>query len=258
MSEDTHDLVAAYALDALDELERRRFEAHLDGCPSCLEELSGFSEVAGALVDADASPPAALKGATLEAITGTQQVSGPVAPDPVARESVPTRTVESAPAPGGGAARAERDRWPLLAAAAVVFVVALAAVGLVISGTNGDGPDAEVAAVVDAPDAVMVALHSDDVAREGTDLAVVHSDTHNATVVVGDHVHGTDETHVYQLWGETPAGMEPAGVFTPGEDGTVAIPVDADLSDVESWNITIEPVGGSTEPTTEIVFTSAA
>ncbi|MCB0953113.1 MAG: zf-HC2 domain-containing protein, partial [Microthrixaceae bacterium] len=49
MSEDTHDLVAAYALDALDELERRRFEAHLDGCPSCLEELSGFSEVAGAL-----------------------------------------------------------------------------------------------------------------------------------------------------------------------------------------------------------------
>ncbi|MCA1736944.1 MAG: zf-HC2 domain-containing protein, partial [Actinobacteria bacterium] len=50
MSEE-HDLVAAYALNALDELEGRRFERHLDECDSCRRELVELLEATTFLAD---------------------------------------------------------------------------------------------------------------------------------------------------------------------------------------------------------------
>ena len=43
-----HELTAGYALDALDPAEREAYEAHLDGCAQCQEELASFWEVTGA------------------------------------------------------------------------------------------------------------------------------------------------------------------------------------------------------------------
>ena len=40
MSADLHSLLAPYALDALDDEERTRFEAHLDQCTDCQAELA--------------------------------------------------------------------------------------------------------------------------------------------------------------------------------------------------------------------------
>lgn len=264
---DLHELAAAYALDALDDLERRRFENHLDNSPETAAEVASYSEVAASLVESEAVPPPSLKASVLDAIANEPQL-GPVEVQqetPVTESPSPTQLVPPAkqaptqlgevPQPTGGAGA---NRWPLLVAAVLVAVVAVAALGVVVSNSTGDDPNSEVAAVVEAPDAVSVALHSDDPARAGTDLAVVHSASHGATVVVGDHVHGTAPDLVYQLWGETAAGMEPAGVFVPGEDGIVEIPVNAELDGVESWNVTVEPLGGSEEPTTDIVFTSVA
>jgi hypothetical protein len=53
-----HD-VAAYALDALEELDRKRFERHLSGCARCRDELPGLHEAAAALAFAvpSAEPP---------------------------------------------------------------------------------------------------------------------------------------------------------------------------------------------------------
>ena len=49
----THDevseLLAAYALDAVDGDERTELEEHLAACPRCRGELDGLREVAGAL-----------------------------------------------------------------------------------------------------------------------------------------------------------------------------------------------------------------
>ena len=44
MSEDPHDLLAAYALDALDDDERERFERHLEDCDECSEQLALLRE----------------------------------------------------------------------------------------------------------------------------------------------------------------------------------------------------------------------
>ncbi len=59
-NDDLHDLTAAYALDALDEDERRAFEEHLDECDACRTELAGLGETVGALALATEGPvPAA-------------------------------------------------------------------------------------------------------------------------------------------------------------------------------------------------------
>lgn len=57
-----HTDVGAYALGLLDPADRRAFEAHLTGCPSCRAELSALAEVAVTLsgverMDLDAAKP---------------------------------------------------------------------------------------------------------------------------------------------------------------------------------------------------------
>ena len=65
-----HELVAAYALDALDDSERREFEEHLAGCEQCSEELAGLKDAAAALayVPEGPAPPAALRDRVLEQV----------------------------------------------------------------------------------------------------------------------------------------------------------------------------------------------
>src|SRR5581483_2564629 len=66
---DVHELTAAYALDALDDDDRARFEAHLPQCERCRSELAGLAETAGALALAapPAAPPEALRARILDA-----------------------------------------------------------------------------------------------------------------------------------------------------------------------------------------------
>jgi anti-sigma-K factor RskA len=66
--DEVHALTAAYALDALDEVEERRYEAHLRGCASCRTELTDLTETASSLAYAIElpAPPAALRGRILE------------------------------------------------------------------------------------------------------------------------------------------------------------------------------------------------
>ena len=56
MSQDTHDLVAAYALDSLDDEERERFQRHLAECEDCTEQLALLEEAATALAYAAEGP----------------------------------------------------------------------------------------------------------------------------------------------------------------------------------------------------------
>jgi anti-sigma-K factor RskA len=67
--EGPHDLVAAYALGALDDAERQAFDAHLESCERCREEAVALAETASALAYAPEgpAPPEALRGRLLEA-----------------------------------------------------------------------------------------------------------------------------------------------------------------------------------------------
>jgi len=66
-NDDLHELVAGYALDALDADNRQAFESHLTGCERCRAELAGLSETVGTLAFAveGPAPPASLRGRIL-------------------------------------------------------------------------------------------------------------------------------------------------------------------------------------------------
>jgi anti-sigma factor RsiW len=57
MTDDPHQLAAAYALDAVEPEEARRFEAHLQSCPRCAAEVADFRATAAQLAGAAATPP---------------------------------------------------------------------------------------------------------------------------------------------------------------------------------------------------------
>src|SRR6185369_3274116 len=63
MASEPHDLVAAYAMDALDADEEREFERHLASCERCREELASLREAAAGLAygAVGPTPPPELK-----------------------------------------------------------------------------------------------------------------------------------------------------------------------------------------------------
>ena len=68
MNGDIHALSGAYAIDALDDLERAAFERHLAECSECRAEVDSLREAAGLLAETTAAePPAGLRRPRLRA-----------------------------------------------------------------------------------------------------------------------------------------------------------------------------------------------
>jgi anti-sigma-K factor RskA len=228
MADDLHSLAAAYALDALDPVERRRFEAHYPECPTCRDELAGFRETSARLpASSPTALPPELKAKVMAEVAGTRQLPPRVVETPVARR-----------------------RTPLITLAAAVVVVALVGFAFVLSRTGGDPVDQELAQVLSAPDAVTVALEGETDAT----LRVVYSASQDQAVLVGSGLDGVADDETYQLW--TLAGSEPssAGVFRPAGDGEVRSSVTAPGVSPDAWAVTVEPDGGSPAPTGEILY----
>src|SRR4051794_15539599 len=133
MADSVHDLTAAYALDALADDERRRFEAHLDDCLSCRAEVDEFRTAAAGLALADPAPdpPVELRGRILDAARAERPNVVPLRP---------------------------RRSWRAPAAAALASVVAVAAGAwaIVLSDRVSDRDDA--LAVLSDPAARHLAL----------------------------------------------------------------------------------------------------
>ena len=105
MSQDPHDLLAAYALDALDDDERERFERHLEDCAECTEQLALLREPVAALAYA---------------------VEGPVPP-----KELRDRIIEGARAePRAAVIKLPRRNWALAAVGGVAAAAAALAIGL--------------------------------------------------------------------------------------------------------------------------------
>ena len=109
-----HELSGAYALDALDQAERERFERHLRRCPGCAEDVRQMTSTATALALAVAAePPPGLKQRVLAAAATTPQLpplpsAGGQAASRAARH--PLGLVPPA-GPRGRRGRAWRRRW---------------------------------------------------------------------------------------------------------------------------------------------------
>ena len=76
---DIHALVGAYAVDALDDVERAAFERHLAECAACRAEVDGLREAAAMIGGAAAAqPPAGLRERVLADIATVRPLPPPV------------------------------------------------------------------------------------------------------------------------------------------------------------------------------------
>lgn len=228
--DDLHHLAAAYALDAVDADERRRFEAHYPTCAICAQEVLEFRETAAILAGGVAVPPPAdLKAQIMAEVGRTRQLS-PVVPDPFA------------------ARRRLRPRAAaLLATAAAVVLVAVGSVALV--GNRGPGSDVEVVDLLAAPDVRLATLEGE----SGT-LQVVWSPARDEVAVVGAGLADPGPGRTYELWFLLDDGVAPAGLFEPGSGGTIREVLAVDDIDGLGFGVSIEPDGGSPQPTGPVLF----
>ncbi len=248
--EDLHSLAAPYALDALEGGERLRFERHLKTCDSCAAEVRALSEDAVRLAWSAAAPaPAAMRDRVLAAVRTTPQ-------EPAGREQARARATQLPPHVWGTQppprTRAPRSR-PLLVpfatvtAAAALVVAALFAVQADRTQDRLDAQQArasEIANVLAAPDARAT---SGEDAR-GRTIGVVASASEGRAIVTLRGYGELPSGRVHQLWAMRPdAQPRSLGLF---DGDTPFVATDLDKS-ATSLAVTVEPVGGSPQPTSQ-------
>ncbi len=261
MSDDVHDLAAAYVLDALDDDERELFEEHLAACPDCTVDVEDLRVAAADLGESlpPVAPPPGLRAQLMAEIASTPQASVPGtsapessppessaagnSPIPITPTDEPARVTPAAP---------RNTRWITLVAAAVVVV--LLGFGAVIAFGGGDDPapdptELAIAEMREVPDVVTVDLEGD----AGGTVQVMYSAEEQRAMLVGEDLDDPSADHVYQLWTISGDQPTPSVVFTP-TNGELAAEMEMDFDPPEAWAITVEPTGGSPAPTGDIVF----
>ena len=220
-----HALSGAYAVDALDDIERAQFERHLAECAECRAEVASLRSTAALLSETTATaPPASLRERVLADIAT-------VRPLPSAR-------------PAGGATR---RRFRLAALAAAAAVVAAVGTGVVVTQPWSDDSSQVQLSAVDQ------VLQADDAERytqaiDGSEATMVRSPSLNKAVLVTKNMAPPPEGKVYELWlDHEGVGMVPAGLMAQG--GEQMILLEGDPATATGAGITVEPAGGSEEPT---------
>jgi anti-sigma-K factor RskA len=233
-----HELAGAYALDALDDAERERYERHLGGCPACAEDVRRMTSTATALAMAvTAEPPAGLRERVLAAAATTPQL--PPLPPAAARHRHGRPVTRSA--------------WfPRLAlGVAAVGVAAAVVLAVVTVSTQRRLDDVQtqnqaIAAVLTARDAQITSAA---VSGGGT-ATVVSSFAQHQMIFTSSGLPKLANAKVYELWFLSTGSARPAGLLPQPTDGKTA-PVLADgLSSADKVGVTVEPAGGTSSPTT--------
>ncbi|TNC20587.1 anti-sigma factor [Amycolatopsis alkalitolerans] len=243
---DVHLLTGAYAVDALDEFERRQFERHLAECPECTQEVAELRATAARLgLAVSEEPPTEWKNQVLTRIAQVRQD--------------PPRT------PGTGPRERERDARTLalrlVSAAAAVAIAAAATLGVVavrsqhqLDSAHGDltqvqAQQSAVADLLSAPDLRIVP------AQNGKGSVLI-SQRLNRGMVLLSGMPDQSATSTYQAWAI--AGGVPRSLGLLGPGGTSATPLVFDgLQGVQRIAMTVEPAGGSVQPTTTPVASFA-
>ncbi|MEF3403442.1 anti-sigma factor [Agromyces sp. CCNWLW203] len=253
------DAVAAYGLDALDADERAAVERALADDAELRGEAEGFAETAALLASATApvEPPPALRSrlmAQLDALPQQQlpDAAAPAVPAVRAAPSEPAPAVRRAELETGPAERAAQRRWfqrpgaIIAAAAASVVLIAGAIIGVGWAGPNGWGAQREMAAIAEAPD-VESSTHE---VEGGGAVTLYWSAEQGRSGVVVEGLPDVGETSTYELWYIDDAGAQSAGTFDVAGGETWRV-LEGDFAPGVAVGVTVEPAGGSPQPTTE-------
>lgn len=242
---DIHTLAAPYVLHALPVDEEQMFEAHLLECAACRTDVDEYREAAAAL---GAATGAALPDEMKQQVLARIREIRPLPPS----DDVPGEDF----APGGSArARAIRRWWPRVTTglvAAMTAVIAVLGIRLVdvqdeLDQTRQFG--AQMSELVGAEDTEMLQTESD-----GGHGRVLVSRSLDTAVLIADGMEPAPADHTYQLWFIGDDGARSAGLLGDSADGDVGPFTASGLGEAAQLGITVEPEGGSEEPTTDPVM----
>ena len=229
-----HELTAGYALDALEPEERQAYEAHLEGCEQCRDELASFWQTTEALAVAASGP--APSGELRERILAEAREER--------RVVVPLES-------------RRRRAAPVLGAVAAVAAVVALALGLWAAALSSDLDETRAAlereraaaTVLADPDARTVSL------QEGDGRLVV--DDEGRAVLVAEGLGPAPAGKTYELWVVSHGGEpQPAGLFPGEDDGRDVVRVDGTVAPGQVVLVTVEEAGGADAPTTEPILGS--
>lgn len=226
--DETHDrlreLVAPYVLGAVPQNEMAFVRAHILSCDECMTEADSYARVAEKL---------------------------PLVVAPVALpKGFAERVIAAAAPPHAAALPAKKERrWslaPALSAAALVVAFAVLTTSFIQTRNDLHRQEMAVSALLRAGDESMGLQGG-----SGAVAKMVAANGHSSLVVAGlDPAPGN---HVYQLWIQRDGAMESGGTFDVKE-GVAVVNTEWDLDQYEGAAITIEPSGGSPQPTSQPIL----
>ena len=239
------ELIDLYALGALEPGEQAAVDEHLDDCPRCRAQLEEAKRLVMmfAWTPDQHDPPPALRGKVMQRISHLQRLQG----------------------------KAQRSWWDRLAlpqwlrspqlglqlSGALVLLAAL--LGWRIAGLQSEITSlrAQVAeqqtlvAVLYEPDTRIVPLAT------ANDPAVTHGyllfdPERQQAVIKSTALAALPQDQTYQLWLIDGNQPESVGLLSTGPDGhgTAEVMAQRPLSQYQAFGISIEPAGGSNQPTT--------
>lgn len=240
-----HDLLPLYALDSLPDDEREAFEAHLETCDQCLEELASYEPAVTRLAtEVSLAPRPALKASVMAMIQDVPQ-EGVVTPSTVTEQM--TEEVAEPKAPRRPAARRSSSWFALAAAFLALALVAVSGGGLALWRETQDlqqqvAEARELASILTADDAELVDVDTD----LSGNLRVAVAPSLDAGVVLADDLEGPGPDRDYQLWTIEDGVPQSAGLVSQ-RSGVLGGVID--VTNAEAVAMSIEPEGGSEEPT---------
>ena len=245
-NDDLHNLAGAYAVDAVDDAERARFQAHLAGCSQCQAEVASLQAAAVELSSTTtAAPPPSLRTSVLRDIKSVRPLPPEVTSQAAPHIEPATLSAPSAPA-SLESRRAERARRaPRQWLAGVAAAAVLATGGLVWHPWSPDTNTVQLTAtqqVLQAKDAQRF-----DKSIGAATATIVRSPSLKKAVIVTSNLPAAPEGKVYQLWLQQGTSMVKAGFVPAGPSNTVLLQGNA--ATAAGAGVTIEPAGGSDKPT---------
>jgi anti-sigma-K factor RskA len=231
---DPRDLLGAYALDAVDDVERRAVERLVATDPAAASELAGLTATAAMLGAAvSAAPPPELRSSILDQIARTPQapvarrVAAPARPQ---RRAVPRRTV-----------------WLAIAATAIgaATVPSVVALRQVQQTHRVEQQALAVSDLLADPSATVVRAS---VAGGGNAVGVL---TDEQALFTATGLADPGAGKAYQLWVMRDGVPVPDAIMAD-DDGRVRAITDG-VEPGDGLAITVEPSGGSQHPTSDVL-----
>lgn len=229
-------LAPAYALGALDGFETANFERALAVSPELRAEVASFRATASALAEGvrPEAPPSTMKDGLFARLDGAPQeprASGTGAVDELATRRSRRRLVVA-----------------ISTAAAVVLVVAGVVFGVNWPGPNGWGAQRELAQLAEASDSRSATVEASD----GGEVTLVWSAERGRSAIRAAGLPDVGDDRTYELWYLDDTGAAAAaGTFDVHGDANAWRLLEGSFEPGVVVGITVEPAGGSEQPTTE-------